>query len=61
MIGPSLKDQKDEVGREVGLRRNVYPRWVASGKLTQVAADRQIANMEAAYQTLKALAAKESP
>lgn len=59
MTTPSLKEQKDEVGREVGLRRNLYPKWVAAKRLTQETADRQIANMEAAYQTLKALAAKE--
>lgn len=53
-----LSEQIREVGREVGLRRNVYPRWVAQKRLTQADADRQIANMEAAYQTLKQLAEK---
>ena len=35
------------VDREIGFRRRVYPRHVAAGKLTQDAADRQLALMEA--------------
>ena len=50
----SLQEQVREVGREVGMRKNVYPKWVAAGRLTQAQADKQIAAMEAAYATLKA-------
>lgn len=56
----SLSEQIAEVGREIGMRKGVYPKWVASGKLTQAVADRQIACMEAAYATLKWLLAHET-
>lgn len=52
----SLKDQIAEVGRECAMRRRVYPRWVADNKMTQAAADRQIAAMDAALSTLAKLA-----
>jgi len=51
----TMHDQIAEVGRELGIRRNVYPKFVASGRLTQAEADRHIARLEAAYQTLKGL------
>lgn len=40
------------VDRELGFRRRVYPRHVAAGKLTQDAADRQLALMEAVRERL---------
>ena len=43
------------VRREVGMRRRVYPRWVASGKMTQEEADRQVEAMEAVQATLEQL------
>lgn len=49
----SIDDQIAEVGREIGLRKHVYPGFVARGKLTQEEADDHIARMEAAYKTLK--------
>lgn len=33
--------------REVAMRRKVYPRWVADGRMKQEQADREIAVMEA--------------
>ena len=33
--------------REIAMRRRVYPKWIASGKLKQEKADREIAVMEA--------------
>lgn len=33
--------------REIAMRRRVYPKWIASGKLKQEKADREIAIMEA--------------
>jgi hypothetical protein len=33
--------------RELNMRRRVYPSWVASGRMTQQEADRQIALMDA--------------
>ena len=47
-----LTDQINEVGREIGLRRNVYPQFVARGKMSQEEADAHLAKMEAAYTTL---------
>jgi len=35
------------IEREIALRRRVYPKWIASGKLKQEKADREIAVMEA--------------
>lgn len=43
------------VRREVGMRRHVYPRWVATSKMSQDDADRQIATMEAVQATLERL------
>ena len=53
-----LADQIRCVGREIGLRRNVYPKWVASGRMKQQDADREIAAMEAVLATLKGLEGK---
>ncbi len=60
MIVPEipLADQIRCVGREIGLRRNVYPKWVASGRMKQQDADREIAAMEAVLATLKGLEGK---
>lgn len=53
MTTVTIDQQIAEVGREIGLRRNVYAGFVARGKLTQAAADEHLARMEAAYATLK--------
>ncbi len=53
-----LADQIRCVGREIGLRRNVYPKWVASGRMKQQDADREIRAMEAVLATLKGLEGK---
>jgi hypothetical protein len=55
-----LAEQIAEVGREIGLRRNVYPKWIESGKLSQALADRQIACLEATLNTLKWLQKHEA-
>ena len=49
-----LGDQIAEVEREIVLRRRVYPRWIADGRLTERKADAQIATMEAVLATLRA-------
>lgn len=51
----TLDEQIAEVGREIGLRKNVYPGFVARGKLEQSEADDHIAKMESVYATLKFL------
>lgn len=48
----SLADQIACVKREVAMRRKVYPRWVAAGKMTQAKADTEISCMLAAAATL---------
>lgn len=48
-----LDDQIAEVAREVAMRRNVYRKWVASGKMKQVDSDKQIERMEGALKTLE--------
>lgn len=40
-------DQIRELKREIGVRKSVYPGWVAKGNLTQEAADHRIACLEA--------------
>lgn len=49
----TIDEQISEVGREIGLRKNVYPGFVVRGKMRQGEADEHIARMEAAYTTLK--------
>lgn len=56
----TLAEQIAEVGRELGLRRGVYPKWIEAGKLSQALADRQIACLDAAYRTLKWLESNEA-
>jgi hypothetical protein len=43
------------VGREIGMRRGAYAKWVKSGRMTQDESDRELAAMEAVYQTLQNL------
>ncbi len=49
----TLDRQIAEVGREIGLRRNVYAGWVERGRMTQEESDDRIATMSAVYETLK--------
>lgn len=56
MADISISDQIDAVKREIGLRKRLYPRWVLDRKMTQAAADRELANMEAVLATLEGLA-----
>ena len=47
------------VQRELAMRRNVYPKWVASGRMKQMAADKEIAVMEAILADIRAKDALE--
>jgi hypothetical protein len=49
----SIDAQLACVGREIGIRRNVYPRWINQARMTREAAAREIAAMEAVYETLQ--------
>lgn len=51
----AIDDQIKCVAREIAMRKNVYPKWVANGRMKQEAADREIAGMEAVIETLKAV------
>lgn len=55
-----LADQVACLERELGLRRRVYPRLVQQGRLTQDAADRELARMAAALDTVRAAALAEA-
>lgn len=48
-----IEQQIAEVARECALRKNVYPQFVARGKMEQTEADNHAARMEAALGTLK--------
>ena len=44
----TIKKLKDCCSREAALRVNVYPKWVASGRMTQEKADEEIRLMRLA-------------
>jgi hypothetical protein len=43
-------EKLDCINREIKMRRRVYPRWVAEGRMTQEKANSEIACMEAIAQ-----------
>lgn len=43
------------VGRELGMRKGVYPKWVNSGRMTQEKADDEINTMSEIYEYFKKL------
>jgi hypothetical protein len=49
----SIEEQISCVSREIALREQVYPRWVANQKISKHRADREIACMRAVLQSLK--------
>ena len=49
----SIGAQIEEVQREIGLRKQVYPRQVSSGKMRQSIADMHLERMEAVLKTLQ--------
>lgn len=51
-IKVSIIGQISEVDREIAMRKQVYPRQVASGKMRQAEADLLIGRMEAVRRTL---------
>lgn len=51
----TLQDQIDCVKREIRLRLHAYPRWVATKRMRQDAASREIAVMTAVLETLQRL------
>tara|TARA_R110002049_G_scaffold129957_1_gene288042 strand:+ start:285 stop:509 length:225 start_codon:yes stop_codon:yes gene_type:complete len=55
----TLDDQIAELRRELGMRKKLYPGWIASGKLFRNQANKQYCAMEAALKTLERLQVKE--
>jgi hypothetical protein len=53
-------EKAKEARREVAMRRRVYPGWVGGGKLSQAAADRQIAIMQAIADDYERMAEAEA-
>lgn len=56
-----LANQIACAAREVRMRARVYPRWVATGKMSQEEATREIAAMQAIVQTLTAARDAQPP
>lgn len=52
-----LQDQLACLEREIRLRREVYPRWVQTGRMKQATADEELRRMTAVHGTVKDLAA----
>ncbi len=46
MAAPTIDQMLVCATRELAMRRRVYPRWVASGRIKQEAADHEIAVMD---------------
>jgi hypothetical protein len=55
VMTPALDQQIAEVARELALRRAVYPRLVAAGRLRRAVALENLARLRAALRTLKGL------
>lgn len=59
MTAVPLSDQIAAVRREIGMRKNVYPRWILNGKMPAAKAASEMSAMEAVLATLEELDAKE--
>lgn len=55
MTAPSLDQQIAEIKREIAIRKNVYPKWVAADKMRQAESDLAIASLTAALHTVMAV------
>ncbi len=53
MTAVPIQQQVDCVRRELKMRERVYPRWIASGKMTQTLAARELEAMRAVLETLQ--------
>lgn len=54
------KDEvQNEIGRELGMRKKVYPAQIQSGKLNKVIAEKQMARMTTAWSVLEAMTEQE--
>lgn len=53
-----IEDEIKSAGRELGMRRNVFPKWVKSGRMTQAQCDHEIGAMASIYERLKKIKAE---
>lgn len=53
--GVTIERQIACVRREIGLRRRVYPRWCAAGRITPETAQAEVEAMQAVLATLERL------
>lgn len=51
----TLQAQITCIRRELAMRKNVYPKWVMSGRMKAEAADHEISCLQAVLDTLSAL------
>ena len=56
MTEPGMMEQVSEVERELAIRKNVYPKWIQSGRLAKPTAERCTARLTAALASLRTLA-----
>ena len=56
-----LKEMIDCAGRELGLRKRCYPKWVASGRMKEETAQNEIRLMRLIYLSLKKIYDKKVP
>jgi len=49
----TIEEQIACAKRELAMRRNVYRKWVSTGRMRQATADHEIAAMEAIVETLE--------
>lgn len=49
MSEPTRAEILSEIARELRKRREVFPRWIETGKLTQKDSDERIARLQAGY------------
>ena len=59
MSDVTLAEKLHSAERELKMRRQVYPRWVARQKMSQEQADHEIRCMEAIVEDYRTLAEKE--
>ena len=57
----TIDEQIACVKRELAMRRNVYPKWVQSEKMTQAKAESEINAMAAVLETLQAVRSRRGP
>ena len=50
---------QNEIGRELGMRKRVYPAQIQAGKLNKVIADKQMTRMVAVWTVLEAMTEQE--